>query len=307
MQPVLLDARSRTEAQARAAGAEAGRRQALAAIARAELAEAHARDELARTKKLVDVGTLAPEALVKAELEARLRVEELASTRFAEQMAANEALMARAALRRFDASSAAPSDAFDVASPVGGRVLKVVTQSAGPVQPGAPLVELGDPAALEIVADILSADAVRMVPGAKVSVERWGGAPLSAHVRTVEPAAFTRLSALGVEEQRVPVVIDLDEPHDRWAALGDGFRVEVHVTVAEKTKVVQVPLASVFRQGAGWGVYVAREGRARIVPVKLGIRSDVAVEIESGLAEGEEVLVHPGERITEGLRITSRD
>jgi HlyD family secretion protein len=146
-----------------------------------------------------------------------------------------------------------------------------------------------------------------MSPGARVSVERWGGAPLGAHVRRVEPAAFTRLSALGVEEQRVPVVIDLDDPHERWAALGDGFRVEVRVTVAEKRHVVQVPLASVFRQGQGWAVYAAREGRARSVPVKLGVRSDIAVEVESGLGEGERVLVHPGERVTEGLRVAARD
>jgi HlyD family secretion protein len=307
MQPMLLDARSRLEAQARAAGTAAGQRQAQAAIARAEIAETHARDELARSKSLFESGSIPSEQLVRAELEARLRVEELASARFAEQMAANEALMARAAVRRFDVPSGATTDAFDVASPVRGRVLRVVTQSAGPVQPGAPLVELGDPDALEIVADVLSADAVRMTPGAKVRVERWGGEPLAAHVRTVEPAAFTRLSALGVEEQRVPVVIDLDDPHERWAALGDGFRVEVRVTVAEKRGALQVPLASVFRQGQGWAVYSARDGRARLVPVVLGVRSDVAVEVTSGLAEGERVLVHPGERVAEGLRITSRE
>lgn len=305
LQPMLLDPRSRVEAQARVAGAAAGQRQAQAAIARAELAAAHARDDLERTRRLVASGSLPNDALLTAELESRLRTEELASARFAEQMAANEVVMARAALKRFD-PNAAPSEAFDIASPVAGRVLKVATQSAGPVQPGTPLVEVGDPAALEIVSDILSADAVRMNPGAKVKVERWGGDPLAAHVRRVEPSGFTRLSALGVEEQRVPVVIDLDDPREKWAALGDGYRVEVRVTVAEKHGVVHVPLAAVFRHEDGWAVYAVREDRARVVPVKLGVRSDVAVEIESGLTDGERVLVHPSERVADGIRVRAR-
>lgn len=306
MQPGLLDARSRTEAQARVAGAAAAQRQSQAGISRAELAATHARDELGRTRRLVETGALANDALVRAELDSRIRNEELASARFAEQMAANEAAMARAALRRFERNEAG-TDAFEITSPVDGRVLKVVTQSAGPVQPGAALVEVGNPDALEIVADVLSADAVRMSPGAKVTVDRWGGPPLAAHVRTVEPEAFTRLSALGVEEQRVPVIIDLDEPRARWAALGDGYRAEVKVVVAEKHRVIQIPLASVFRSGQGWAVYVARDGRARSVPVELGVRSDVAVEVESGLEEGARVLVHPGERVTDGIRVTARD
>jgi HlyD family secretion protein len=305
MQPVLLDARSRSEAQARAAGAAAAQRQAQVAIARAEVALQHAREELGRTRKLVSSGSLAPDALTRAELEARLRTEELASARFAEQMASNEAQMAKAALRRFDPSQA-PSDAFDVPSPAKGRVLRVVTESAGPVQPGTPLIELGDPTALEIVADVLSADAVRMTRGARVTVERWGGEPLAAHVRTIEPSAFTRLSALGVEEQRVPVVIDLDDPRERWATLGDGFRVEVRVVVAERRSVVQVPLASVFRHRQGWALYAAREGRARLVPVELGVRGDTSVEVLAGLAEGEEVIVHPGERLADDVRIRAR-
>ncbi len=305
LEPVLLDPRARVEAQARLAGAAAGQRQARAAIARAEAASAHANDELERSRRLVASGALPSEALRTAELEARLRSEELASARFAEQMAANEVVMARAALERFE-PNAPPSEGFEVRSPVAGRVLKVVTESAGPVTPGTPILEIGDPAALEIVADILSADAVRMHPGAKVKVERWGGDPLAAHVRRVEPSGFTRLSALGVEEQRVPVVIDLDDPRERWAALGDGYRVEVSVIVAERHGVVHVPLAAVFRHGDGWAVYAAREDRARIVPVKLGVRSDTDVEIESGIGDGERVLVHPSERVADGVRIRPR-
>jgi HlyD family secretion protein len=305
MQPMLLDARSRAEAQARFAGAESAQKQARAAIARAELASQHASDELDRARRLAMSNSIAPTALTSAELEARLRVEELASARFAERMAANEVETVRAVLRRFDPASTS-SDSFDVCSPVTGRVLRVLKESAGPVQAGTPLVELGDPGALELVSDVLSADAVSIAPGAPVKVERWGGETLAAHVRRVEPSAFTRLSALGVEEQRVPVVIDLDSPRVKWATLGDGFRVEVRIVTADKRAVAQVPLASVFRGREGWSVFAVRDGRARIAAVELGARSDTAVEITRGIAEGETVLVHPGERVADGSRVTAR-
>ena len=145
-------------------------------------------------------------------------------------------------------------------------MLKVPAQSAGPVQPGSPLLELGDPSALEIVTEVLSADAVRITPGAKVTLERWGGAPLNAHVRRVEPSGFTRLSALGVEEQRVPVVVDLDEPREKWATLGDGYRVEARIVIDEKRGVLRVPIGAVFRQADGWGVYALKDGRAQPRP-----------------------------------------
>lgn len=303
-QPTLLDPRSRAEAQARAAAAAAAERQARAGIARAELASRHATDELERTRKLTASGTLAPDTLLDAELAARLRVEELASARFAAQSAAHEAAMATAALKRFDPGDPS-AERFDVTSPVKGRVLRVVNESARPVQPGAPLIEVGDPGALEIVADVLTADAVKMRPGARVTVERWGGASLKAHVRTVEPSAFTRISALGVEEQRVAVISDFDEPRERWAALGDGYRVEVRIVVAERKDVVRVPLGSVFRRGEGWAAFVVQDGRARLRPVRLGQRSDTHVEVEEGVAPGDAVVVHPSERVAENARVTT--
>lgn len=304
MQPALLDPRTRAEAQARVAGAQAAKNQADAAIARAELASTHAQNELAETRKLVQGGSLAPDALTRAELEARIRAEELASARFAAQMTAHEAQMAATALRRFDSATA--GEQFDVTAPATGRVLRVVKESAGPVQPGAPLLEVGDPAALEIVADVLTADAVRMQKGAKVSVVRWGGEPLDAHVRAVEPSAFTRVSALGVEEQRVPVVIDLDAPRDKWAPLGDGYRVEVRIVVAERKAVVHVPIGATFRHDGGWAVYAVREERAVRVPVELGAKSDASVEVVSGLSAGERVVVHPSERVEDGVRVLTR-
>lgn len=305
MQPMMLDARARAETQARAIGAAASQKQASAAVARAELASQHATDELERARKLAMSDSIAPDALTRAELESRLRVADLASARFAERMASAEVDTVRAVLRRFDPAQS-PLESFEVCSPIKGRVLRVLHESAGPVQPGTPLLELGDPSALELVVDVLSADAVGIRPGAPVQVERWGGDELAAHVRLVEPSAFTRLSALGVEEQRVPVVVDLDAPRAKWGTLGDGFRVEVRIVTAQPRGVVMVPLASVFRHERGWAVFAAREGRARVVPVELGARSDVAVEVTRGLREGETVLVHPGERVADGARVVAR-
>lgn len=300
----LLDPRTRLEAASRSAAAASAESQARAAIARAEVASRHAADELERVQTLVASGSLARDALLHAELEARLRTEELASARFAAQSAAHEAAMTRAALARFGTTTS--REGFDVTAPVDGTVLRVPAQSAGPVQPGTPLVELGDPGALEVVTEVLSADAVRITPGANVTLERWGGAPLRAHVRRVEPSGFTRLSALGVEEQRVPVVIDLDEPKERWATLGDGYRVEDRIVVDERHDVLRAPIGAVFRNGDGWAVYTVASGRARLSPVTLGAKNDLQVEITKGLAERDSVVVHPGEKVKEGARVRAR-
>lgn len=304
MEAPLLDPRTRAEAASRSGAAVAGESQARAAVSRAELASNHANDDLARVQALVTGGSLPQDALVRAELEARLRAKELSSARFGAQMATHEAAMARTALARF--GSAASRESFDVTAPIDGTVLRVPAQSAGPVQPGTPLVELGDPAALELVSEVLSADAVRIAPGAKVVVERWGGAPLRAHVRRVEPSGFTRVSALGVEEQRVLVVIDLDEPRDKWASLGDGYRVEVRIVIEDKHGVLRAPIGAVIRHGTGWAVYAIRAGHAKLVPVALGSKSDVDVEIAQGLVENEQVVVHPGEKVKEDAKLAPR-
>ncbi|MBX3232490.1 MAG: HlyD family efflux transporter periplasmic adaptor subunit [Labilithrix sp.] len=299
----LLDPRTRVEAASRAAAAAAGERQAKAAVGRAEAAASHATDDLARTRRLFEGGSIAEEAVTRATLEMRLRSEELASARFAAQMAAHEEAMARAALARV--SSAGASEGFDVPAPATGKILRVLMESAGPVQPGTALVEIGEPAALEIVTEVLSADAVRIRPGAAVIVERWGGPDLRAEVRRVEPAGTTRLSALGVEEQRVPIVIDLDEPRERWSTLGDGFRVETRIVIEEKRGVHHVPLGSVFRHDGGWAVWVVEGDRARRVKVTLGARGEANVEIAEGIADGAVVVVHPSERVREGVRVTT--
>lgn len=306
--PVLLDPRSLAQAQARVAAAGASKRQVSATIARVRASLEYAEREAARQKVLRGSGAVAESTLENADLQARSLKEELASAQFSAKVADQELTMALAVLGRFGKNRPVSSEEqFDVASPVKGRVLRIIQQSEGVVQPGAPLLELGDPSALEIVVDVLTSDAVELKPGTPVRIERWGGErALSAHVRMVEPSAFTRLSALGVEEQRVNVIVDLDEPHAVWSALGDGYRVEARMTVWRRDRVLQAPLSAAFRQGDGWAVFVVRNQQAKLVPVEVGHRSTRAVEIVRGLREGDTVVIHPGDRVANGVNVSVR-
>ncbi|MBN1652308.1 MAG: HlyD family efflux transporter periplasmic adaptor subunit [Deltaproteobacteria bacterium] len=306
--PQLLDPRSMAQAEARVAAARAGKRQSLTTIARVETELRYAEREAQRQRSLKSSGAVAEAALERAELEARALKEEHASAEFAAKVADQELAMALAALGRIGKTRAGDEDEqFELVSPVKGRVLRVIQESEGVVQPGTPLLEIGDPSALEIVVDVLTSDAVEIKPGTPARIERWGGdRVLRAHVRMVEPSAFTRLSALGVEEQRVNAVIDIDEPRSIWSALGDGYRVEARMTVWRGEAVLQAPMSATFRQGDGWAVFTVREGKARQARVEIGHRNSRAVEIVGGLREGETVIVHPGDRVADGVRVGVR-
>ncbi|HVY62687.1 MAG TPA: efflux transporter periplasmic adaptor subunit, partial [Planctomycetota bacterium] len=168
--------------------------------------------------------------------------------------------------------------------------------------------EVGDPGSLEVVVDFLSTDAVRMRPGARASLEGWGGpAPLAARVRRVEPGGFTKVSALGIEEQRVNVVLDLDEPRERWEALGDGYAVDARVVVAERSDALVAPAGTLFRRGGGWAAFVIEGGRGRVREVEVGERGAGGAEVLRGLAEGEEVVLHPGDKLFDGARVSSAE
>jgi HlyD family secretion protein len=185
--------------------------------------------------------------------------------------------------------------------------LRVHQKSGGVLQAGTPLVEVGDPSALEIVADLLTTDAVHVQPGTPVVVQGWGGErPIAGKVRRVEPSAFTRPSALGVDEQRVNVVIAFTEPRENWAALGDGYRVEARLVLWQGENVLKVPLGAVFRHGSGWAVFRIEDDVARLTPVNIGHRGETEAEVLSGLSAGQAVAVHPGDRVKDGAKVEPR-
>jgi HlyD family secretion protein len=301
----LLDPRARAEAAARLGAALSAEGQARAQVARARAAKEYAGLELARTKRLSTHGALTAHSLDQAAFEARMRDEELGSTLFGLKVATEEVRLARAALGR-TSEPGALSRHVDVVAPVSGKILRIHHESAGVVQAGAPLLEIGDPAALELVVDVLTTDAVRIRPGTRVVVQGWGGEPLAGRVHHVEPAAFTRQSALGVDEQRVNVIIGLSDPPARWAALGDGFRVEAQIVVAEVPEALVLPLGAVFRDGKRWAVFRIEGGTARLTPIEIGHRAQGQVEVRNGIGEGAKVVVHPGDRVREGVRVAER-
>ena len=227
--------------------------------------------------------------------------------------------VARSELERARASLIAPSSRdgegidprcciVNVRAPVSGRVLKLIQESETVVGAGQGLVEVGDPADLEIVVDLLSTDAVRVREGAAVAVTDWGGGrTLKGRVRRVEPFGFTKISALGVEEQRVNVIIDFTEPRDAWASLGHGYRVEVRIEEWRGDQVLKVPTSALFRQRNDWAVFVADSGdRARLKTVQVGRANGREAQIVAGLEPGERVVLHPGETIDDGVRLTER-
>ena len=301
----LLDPRTRAESEARLGAALSAAQQARAEQARAEAAKQLADQELARVRKLVDGGALSVQALEQAEFQARMRTEELSSAAFAGKVAAEQVRGARAALGQGERGANARH--VDVVAPASGQVLRVHQRSAGVVPAGAALVEVGDPAALEVVADLLTTDAVHVVPGTPVVLQGWGGdRAIAGRVRRIEPSAFTRPSALGVDEQRVNVIIALTERRDRWTALGDGYRVEARIVLWQQASVLTAPQGAVFRHGGGWVAFRVDHRTAHLVPVEIGHRGETQVEVLSGLADGALVAVHAGDRVKDGIGVEPR-
>lgn len=306
LDPPLLDARTRSESEARVAAAAASQLQAKSATARAKVALELAEKALSEQRTLHEKSATTTQQLDRTVLEARSRKEELASAEFGAKVADHQAEMARAALSRLGGGRRG-AEQLEVKSPVSGRVLKVIQQNEGVVQPGAPILELGDPAALELVVDVLTTDAVHILPGQRAWIERWGGAhALRAHVRLIEPSAFTRLSALGVEEQRVNVVLDLDEPREKWATLGDGYRIESRIILWEGADLTVTKGSAVFRSGDGFAAYTMKDGKVELRPVEIGHRGDLDVEITKGLNPGDVVIIHPSDQVKPGANVERR-
>lgn len=318
IEPAPLGPRDLAAAQAQLEAAQASQSAAVARVERAEAALAQARRDAARVERLHHAGTLSDDAREQARLAETSAAREHEEARYAADAALHEVEAAQAALIAArgggapsgdgDGADAAPcageTPCIAVRSPVAGEVLRVPEQSERIVAPGTPLLELGDPHALEIVSDLLSRDAVRVAAGDRVRIEDWGGpGALEARVRLVEPSGFTKISALGVEEQRVNVISDLVQPEPR---LGDGYRVEARIVVWEAADVLQIPASALFRAGDEWAVFTVERGRARRRIVDAGEQGAFQAEIRKGLAEGETVILHPSDRLRDGTRIIPR-
>jgi len=256
-----------------------------------------ARKELGRIEQMFNAGTISPQ--------------ELESAKMRETAAARDVAAAEGALKQVEAELAVTGAAgavtpapVEVRANASGRVLHVFQESSRAVMQGTPLLEVGDPADLEVVVEMLSRDGAAIAPGAPVALEQWGGpVPLEGKVRLVEPAAFTKISALGVEEQRVNVVVDITTPLEQRRSLGDNFRVEARVITWESPSALKVPTSGLFRQGQNWAAYVVRGGKAVLVPVQAGRSSGAEIQVIEGLKEGDEVILYPGDRIKDGQRV----
>jgi len=305
--PTFLDVRSRAETEAAARSA-----QASLALARSELERAQAQANFAvteaeRLETLRKRGLTSQESFDRAHLQRRVAEADLATARESVRVREAEVELARA--RMLQPGAEENLDAVvGVPAPISGRVLRVTQESRSVIASGAEIMSLGDPNDLEIVAELLSTDAVEVDADARVLIENWGRdqPPLNGRVRVVEPFGFLKISALGVEEQRVNVVIDFTDPQQRWSALGHGYRVEVAIVVWEQDDVVQVPVSALFRDGEEWAVYRVEDARARSTRVDVGRDNGRSAQILDGIAPGQRIVLYPGEQIEDGTRVEQR-
>jgi HlyD family secretion protein len=301
----LFDERSTREAGARLKAADAGVALASARLERARLAREEARLELQRTEKLAREGFLSPSRLDTARLAQDAAQRELEAAQAQREVAVQERAHAAAVLA--PASGATGGQALAVRAPVAGVVLRVPLQSEGTIAAGTALLDIGDPRQMEVVAQLLTTDAVQAVPGTRVRVERWGGPPVEGRVRRVEPAAFTKVSALGIEEQRVNVIIDLVAPPEAWRGMGDGFRVTVRVVTGSADNAVLVPVGALFPHAdGGMAVYRVDGGRARLQAVEVAGRNASVAWVRAGLEPGQAVVVYPPPAVVDGKRVGVR-
>jgi HlyD family secretion protein len=305
---VALDPRTRAQAQAQVSAAQAAlavaEQNARAASAAAELAQW----ERIRAESLQQSSFISEQALDSTRsAETRARAAEQAAAHSV-KVARFELEMARAAVASATRLQGGGSlEALQVRAPVAAQVLKLLQESEGAVAAGQPLLEIGNPVSLEVEVEVLSTHAVKIAPGSKVILDRWGGEQtVEGTVRRVEPSGFTKISALGVEEQRVRVIVDFVSPREDWQSLGDGYRVEARFVLWEGEDILQVPTSALFRQGEGWAVFAVEGGHARVTPVETGQRAGLATQVLSGLAAGTRVVSHPDDKIGDGTRVKPR-
>lgn len=301
----LLDPRSHAAAERRLVAADAALEAATARAAAARAVAEYAEGEAARAERLRAADQISIEAADRARAEARRSVATARAEEHGVEVARHERELARATLAHYGMRDSGGAH-ITVNSPVTGSVLRVLRDSAGVVARGEALLELGDAQGLEVIAEVLSDQAVRIAPGSRVLLERWGGPALEAVVRLVEPSGFTKISALGVEEQRVLVVSDLVSLPAEWSSLGDGYRLEASFVLWEGDDVLQIPESALFRSGDGWRVFVLDGDHVRLREVVPGRRSGLRVEILRGLQEGERLVTHPDDALEDGARVATR-
>jgi len=307
--PGFIDVRSREELKASVAAAEAAVKQAEADVRRLQAALGFSRTELERGQALSRTQTISVQALDKAKFE--VEANEAAVVSAKAQLEVRRFAHASLAARLIDPSSITEQTnsacCIQIRAPASGRVLKIIQDSEAVVQAGAPLVDIGDPQDLEVVADLLSTDAVQIKVGAPVRIDGWGGSAIQGRVTRVDPAGFLKVSALGIEEQRVRTTIGIVDPSDAWSRLGHDYRVTVHVAVWSSDDVLTVPVTALFRKGDNWAVFAVKNGRARSTIVAVGHRNNRTAEIISGLSAGDQVILHPSDRVTDGVAVAHRE
>jgi len=305
--PTFLDVRSQRVNEAAVQAAQAAVELANSQIKQAQSQLEFARNDLRRAEELAVSKTISARALDKAKLDVDSAEAGVASAKATLEVRRRELESARARLMQPSEINAGARQAVEVRSPIDGVVLKIVAESEQVVLPGAPLVEIGDPHDLEIAVDFLSRDAVRIKPGAPARIESWGGDKmLAARVKRIEPNGFTKVSALGIEEQRVKVILDFTGPESDWRQLGHGYRVIARVVVWHSDDVLKVPLGALFREGENWAVFVVADGRAHRRRVKIAERNLHAAHVVDGLKAGEQVVLHPSDRVYDGVRVEPR-
>jgi len=302
--PAFLDERRKQEAEAAVAAAEASLEFARADVTRATAEVDYAQAEIRRTEALVASNTASPAALDRAQLSYRTAAAQLETARSSVRMREADLLVAKAALIGPSEANGTDSGIVEIHAPISGAVLALLNESEGVVQSGTPLLELGDPNDIEIVADFLSHQAVKVQPGARVLIEGWGGDQLEGRVRLIEPKGFTKFSALGIEEQRVNIVIDFAESAaDMLPRIGHGFRVEPRIILWEGQSVLTVPTNALFRKGEGWAAFRVADGVAREVTVEIGRMNDRQAEIVGGLNDGDLVVLHPSDALSDDVAV----
>jgi HlyD family secretion protein len=306
MQPQFIDTRQQAELRAHVASLEAMAASAAARINEAKAMRDLASSNLARNRAIYERGFLAKAALEHAQAEADRTEAALIEAQRGAEASRFDLAAARASLAQ-PLGDGPGGKSMAITAPVSGWVLRIPQKSEASIGAGAPIIEIGDPTKLEIVTDLLSADAVRIKVGAEASLDQWGGdKPIPARVRLIEPYGFTKISALGVEEQRVNVLLDFTGPVEQRARLGYGYRGIIRIVTVSKADVRLVPISALFRVGSEWALFNVENGRARQQIVKIGVMNSEKAELISSIAVGAQIIVHPGDRVTDGVRVAQR-